>query len=149
MTQGQSVRCSDSVKPVGALHNLQGKALGRFGEKLAQQFIVDKGWNIFDTNWSCSFGEIDIVAQNNYHELVFLEVKTGSTSGLRFPEESVHLHKQQRYAGLAQRYLQQYSADLSGLTVRFDVIAISIDMQDNVYLHHIPYAFCVDRDVVC
>ena len=36
--------------------------LGRYGERIAAQLLLDSGLRILDTNWRCPRGEIDIVA---------------------------------------------------------------------------------------
>ena len=36
--------------------------LGRYGERIAAQLLLDTGLHILDRNWRCPRGEIDIVA---------------------------------------------------------------------------------------
>ena len=49
--------------------------LGKLGEELAVQFLVDKGYEILEKNWRNKHKEIDIVAKDG-SELVIVEVKT-------------------------------------------------------------------------
>ena len=52
------------------------KAVGDFGEKVAEDYIVNHGYRIVYKNWRCSYGEIDLVAYDSKNCLVFIEVKT-------------------------------------------------------------------------
>lgn len=143
------VTSQKEMLPYVGIAELTGKQLGNFGERIAQKFLQDKAWHICDTNWSCSLGEIDIVAQNDLGELVFIEVKTTSRYAYSFPEEAVTFKKQQRYAALAQCYLQAYPYKFQDRLIRFDVVGVCIDNQDQVQLHHIPYAFSCDGESTC
>ena len=49
--------------------------LGRLGEQLAHDFLIAKGYQILEQNWSCGHKEIDIIAMDG-KELVIVEVKT-------------------------------------------------------------------------
>ncbi|MSQ31896.1 MAG: YraN family protein [Dehalococcoidia bacterium] len=55
------------------------KKLGDFGESTAVKFLKDKGCEIVSTNYRCRYGEIDIVAKDDY-QLVFVEVRTKKAS---------------------------------------------------------------------
>ena len=51
------------------------KATGRWGEEQAARYLKRKGYRVLCRNYTCRFGEIDIIASyRNY--LVFVEVKT-------------------------------------------------------------------------
>ena len=47
---------------------------GKFGEDKAAEYLRKKGYGIIRRNFSCRFGEIDIIAENAGF-LVFAEVK--------------------------------------------------------------------------
>ena len=51
------------------------KRTGAAGEDIARKHLREKGYAILDSNWSTTFGELDIIAQRG-DELVFVEVKT-------------------------------------------------------------------------
>jgi len=38
-------------------------AVGRYGERVAERFLVEAGLVVLDRNWRCPLGEIDIVAR--------------------------------------------------------------------------------------
>jgi len=48
---------------------------GELGERIAQQFLLDKGFSIIECNYTKKFGEIDIVALKG-NIIHFIEVKT-------------------------------------------------------------------------
>jgi len=63
--------------------------LGILGEKLAQEFLVKKGYEILETNWTYLKAEIDIIARIQPGILVIAEVKTRTNTFIGKPEEFV------------------------------------------------------------
>ncbi len=105
------------------------KSLGAFGESAAVKFLKDKGCEIVATNYRCRYGEIDIVAKDDY-QLVFVEVRTKKGHSFGTPEESVATKKQSRMVSAAQTYLQEKGLESSDW--RIDVIAIEVDSKYKV-----------------
>lgn len=95
--------------------------LGRWGEAQAAEYLVEKGYEILSQNFRTRYGEIDIVARIE-NQLVFVEVKTRSSTSLGAPEISVTVQKQQHLIASAQAYLQA-KPDCQD-DWRIDVIAI-------------------------
>ena len=62
--------------------------LGKQGEALAVQWLVEKGYTILHQNWRYSYYEIDIIAKKE-NVLHFIEVKTRRSKKFGHPEESV------------------------------------------------------------
>ena len=54
----------------------QKSELGAWGEKLACEYLVEKGYRVLEINAKEKWGELDIVAQARDKPLVFVEVKT-------------------------------------------------------------------------
>ena len=94
---------------------------GRLGEKIAERYLEEQGYQVLDRNVRSPFGEIDLVA-NDRGTLVFIEVKTRRDSNFGFPEEAVGARKKDRMIRLASWYLAKYPK--SRPSVRFDVLAI-------------------------
>lgn len=67
-------------------------ALGKWGEALAADYLVDKGYTLLTTNFRTPDGEIDLVVQKDT-ELVFVEVKTRRNLKYGNPEEAVNDEK--------------------------------------------------------
>lgn len=112
------------------------QALGRWGEDRAAEYLIDKGYEIIERNIRTEYGEIDILArldlsktENGLQEgavpgsiLVFVEVKTRSSSTFGYPEQAVNSRKMEHMLDSAQSYLQ-LNPEL-GPDWRIDVIAI-------------------------
>lgn len=105
------------------------KSLGNFGESAAIKFLKDKGCEIIARNYRCRYGEIDIVAKDDY-QLVFVEVRTKKGRAFGIPEESIALRKQSKMVSAAQTYIQEKGLEASDW--RIDVIAIEVDSKDKV-----------------
>jgi len=111
----------------------QKSQLGQFGEDLACEYLVKKGYKIIDRNVWQKWGELDIVAKSADKTLVFVEVKTLRQSSGQAPEESLQpedqltkakLKKLQRTASLYAGHYQEKIKDSRGW--RIDLVAISI-----------------------
>lgn len=97
------------------------QTLGGRGERLALQFLRRRGYKIITRNFSCRFGEIDIVARQG-KATVFVEVKTRSSCEFGLPEESVRREKIKHLLRCAQFYIKNY-AEPEG-NFRFDIVSI-------------------------
>jgi len=108
------------------------QSLGRWGETLAADYLLQHGYSIIDRNARTPYGEIDLVARQREGGVVditgekwvtvFVEVKTRASRAFGLPEESVNARKQAHLLAAAQAYLQQHP-ELEG-DWRIDVIAI-------------------------
>lgn len=105
--------------------------LGKWGEKLAGDYLQRQGYAILATNVRTPYGEIDLIVQQPamgtagpecQDVIVFVEVKTRSSQAFGYPEESVTARKQAHLLGAAQHYLQEHP-EMRGAW-RIDVIAI-------------------------
>jgi putative endonuclease len=97
------------------------RELGLWGENLAADYLSQLGYYIIDRNVYTQYGEIDLVVQHG-DCIVFVEVKTRSSTAFGLPEEAVTVQKQIHLIDSAQAYLQLHP-ELSG-DWRIDVIAI-------------------------
>ncbi len=79
-------------------------AVGRYGERVAERFLVDSGLVILERNWRCSLGEIDIVARDG-DCLVVCEVKTRSSTAYGHSLEAVSWRKAARLRRLAMAWV--------------------------------------------
>jgi len=109
---------------------------GSKGEEMAAQFLEQKGYRILERNWVYQHLEIDIIAYTG-QTLVFIEVKTRSSSDFGMPEDFVLRLKQQRIARAAEFYRQQIDHQEE---VRFDIIAILFSGNAS-QINHIEDAF--------
>ena len=96
------------------------KATGKWGEDQAARFLRRAGYRVLERNYSCRFGEIDlIVADREY--LVFVEVKTRRSDEFAEAREFVGAAKQRRIRSAASLWLSEHETELQP---RFDVIEI-------------------------
>lgn len=101
----------------------QAHELGRSGEELACHELRRRGYEILARGYRTRYGEIDIVAEHR-KVLVFVEVKTRSTTDFGSPLEAVTPFKRQRVIRMALDYLARRR--LSGVPCRFDVVGILV-----------------------
>ena len=100
---------------------------GILGEKLAADFLRERGYTVVETNYRCAEGEVDIVACHG-DVLVFVEVRTRRSRRFGSPEESVTATKQERLRAVAARYRETHE-DLPE-SWRIDVVAIDLNRGD-------------------
>ena len=96
------------------------KLLGAFGEDAACAHLVKKHYKIVGRNFTCRFGEIDIIAQNRRY-VVFAEVKLRKDASHGAAMEFVTPAKQRRVITAAEFWLMQHRTTLQP---RFDVIEV-------------------------
>ena len=114
--------------------------LGRRGEKLATEYLQDRGLKILARNWRCPEGELDIVATDGDSTVIFCEVKTRSGTGFGTPVEAVTRGKRRRIRRLS--YIWITSQPLNYWKTRqFDVIGVLIRPGAAPELRHIRSAF--------
>lgn len=105
---------------------------GPKGEQLAEKFLKQKGYSIRVRGFRALGGEIDIIAVKN-NILIFVEVKTATTSHFGQPEVWVTPAKQAQIIKVAQAYLYQHPDHAAP---RFDVIAIDLTQSRPVIRHY-------------
>lgn len=110
--------------------------LGKSGEELAQAYLRNLGYKIFEVNWTFGKNEIDIIAGKD-DELVIVEVKTRRSNHLCEPEASVTKIKQKAIIRAASAYIKFHNIEYE---TRFDVIAIVLT-HINYQIKHIERAF--------
>lgn len=80
------------------------KKLGALGEEIAAEVLKNKGYYLIARNYTCPYGEVDIVAANN-QTLAFVEVKTRTSQAYGSPAEAVDCKKQKRIKNAARYFL--------------------------------------------
>jgi putative endonuclease len=115
--------------------------LGIEGERIAAEYLRQKGFKILETNWRFEKKEIDIIAKKDGY-IVVVEVKSRSTDFFGQPEEFVTPAKQQHLIEAADVYMQQLNFEAE---VRFDIISIVLN-DKRAELRHIEEAFIPELD---
>ncbi len=106
-----------------------------WGESQAVQYLQGKGYEILERNWRSGRFEVDIIATHK-NLLVFVEVKTRTSSKYGFPEEAVLDKKSEHLLQAAWQYIEntQYQGEH-----RIDIISI-IKEKNKINLKHIEDA---------
>ena len=98
----------------------ESRQLGRWGEDRAADYLRQKGFRLTAANWSCRFGELDLVAEDGVY-LCFVEVKLRKSAAYGTAGAFVDRRKQHKLRAAAELYLMQHP---TGLQPRFDVIEV-------------------------
>jgi len=104
-------------------------------EQLAAQFLQRHGLKLLQKNYSCRYGEIDLILQDG-DMLVFAEVRLRSRVDFGGAAASINASKQARLIRTAQHYLATLSRTPP---CRFD--ALLLDTLDSTRLEWIKHAF--------
>ena len=80
--------------------------IGHWGEQVAAEYLQKRGYELVDRNVRTPYGEIDLILLFN-GILVFVEVKTRTSSRYGYPEESITPRKQQHMLDSAEHYAQE------------------------------------------
>ncbi len=98
------------------------RLFGSRSENAASRYLRRQGYRILTRNYTCSLGELDLVALDGSC-IVFVEVRSTSGANLEQTALSVDEAKQKRLTRLALHYLSRYR--LLNQPARFDVLVIS------------------------
>jgi len=99
---------------------------GKFGEDLAKDYLLKKGYGVIGENIKVSFQEIDIIARQG-GITVFVEVKTRLSSVFGSAEDAFDLKKFNNLKKALEFYI--YKNNLDENLVRLDFISVDISRQ--------------------
>lgn len=105
------------------------KKIGCIGEKIAADYLEQKGYQVLDRNFTTRYGELDLVALE-LDSIIFVEVKTRTSAAFGAPEDSVTPEKLERIFNAGLLWLQAHPDAPDDW--RIDVIAILIDDKENI-----------------
>lgn len=115
-------------------HNIK---LGKLGEDLATDYLISKGYTIFERNWRNHHKEIDIIAFDG-KMLVIVEVKTRQTDDFGTPDLAVDRRKQRLLIAAANAYIFRHNIDYE---TRFDIITVVVKEGQEPNIEHLEDAF--------
>jgi putative endonuclease len=95
---------------------------GLLGEKMAVEYLLEKGFSILHQNWRHSHWEVDIIASLR-ETLHFIEIKTRRTQKFGYPEEDVTKKKMTNLINASEEYLHQHP---NWKQIQFDILSITI-----------------------
>jgi len=117
--------------------------LGLRGERIAEEWLVRRGWRVVERRFRSGHRDIDLVVERVGAEgrlIAFVEVKTRVSSGYGGPLGAVHWRKQREMARAARDWMSQSAGPAA--TFRFDVVGV-IYGQGPTEVIHIENAFQV------
>jgi putative endonuclease len=113
-------------------------SLGRLGERLAAEHLERLGYIVLARNYRTRFGELDLVATDDY-VLVFCEVKTRRSGS---PWDSLGEEKRRQVRSMGRAWLSEVTDRPRSSELRFDAIGVVIDGNGALArLEHIEGAF--------
>ena len=86
---------------------MEKRKIGDLGENIAADYLRARGYRILERNFSCRFGEADIIAADSGY-LVFAEVKLRKDSRFAEAREYVDRKKQEKIILTAKYYLMKH-----------------------------------------
>lgn len=111
---------------------------GAWAERLAANYLEDRGMETLVRNYRCRFGEIDLILRED-RTIVFVEVRFRRDTRFGSGAESVDRDKKRRIAQSAQDYLRR-NPQLRDRPCRFDIVSVSPSGQGTA-IRWIPAAF--------
>ena len=114
------------------------KSLGKFGEDLVRKHLKKSGCRILEQNYQIKMGEIDLIVEDA-RTVVFVEVKTRTSSAYGSPFDAVTPLKQRQMSKVALEYLGRNH--LHDRPARFDVASVQVEDGSPPKLEIIQNAF--------
>ena len=99
---------------------------GALAEETAAEFLKARGLRLLERNYSCRFGEIDLIMRDG-RTLVFVEVRYRRNKSFGGAIESITAAKREKLLRAARHYMaatQEFPA------CRFDAVLLSGDTQE-------------------
>lgn len=121
----------------------QDKEIWKLAEDASCNYLQNKGYVITARNYSCSFGEIDLVALKE-QEIIFIEVKS-RRNNMQSTFSSVSVRKRLKIIRTALHYIQE-NPQFENLCMRFDVVGLIYHQVSELFeIEHLPDAYRVDE----
>ena len=110
--------------------------LGKRGEAAAANFLASQGYTVLGENLRTPYGEIDLLAEDA-GMLVFVEVKTRTSTTFGAPEEAVTPAKLTHMHEAALHLIDTQPETYGDRPFRFDVIAVFAPPGGKPQIRHI------------
>ena len=114
----------------------QHNELGKKGEQLAVDFLIDRNYTVVERNYRFDKAEVDIIAQKD-GILAIVEVKARSSTEFGNPQDFVKPKQIKNLVKAVNEYITENNLNLE---VRFDIIAI-IKKDSKFEIDHLKDAF--------
>jgi putative endonuclease len=114
----------------------QHNELGKKGEQLAVDFLIENNYDIVERNYRFDKAEVDIIAKKD-DILAIVEVKTRSSLDFGNPQDFVKPKQIKNLVKAVDEYVTGNNLDAE---VRFDIIAI-VKQKNDYEIEHLENAF--------
>ena len=114
----------------------QHNELGKKGEQLAVDFLINDGYTVMERNYRFDKAEVDIIALKA-DVLAIIEVKTRSNKDFGNPQDFVKPKQIKNLVKAVDEYVVENDLDIE---VRFDIIAI-VKGKQGFEIEHLENAF--------
>lgn len=114
----------------------QHNELGKKGEQLAVDFLIENNYDIVERNYRFDKAEVDIIAKKD-DILAIVEVKTRSSLDFGNPQDFVKPKQIKNLVKAVDEYVTENNLDVE---VRFDIIAI-LKQKNDYEIEHLENAF--------
>lgn len=114
--------------------------LGKLAEREATRYLESQGLRMFVSNFSCKFGEIDLIMTANAQTLVFVEVRSRCEQVYGSALDTVTAGKQAKLKRTAELFLLARPR-YQHFNCRFDVVGIQTNSKHPERITWIRNAF--------
>lgn len=114
----------------------QHNELGKKGEQMAVNFLINNGYDIIERNYRFDKAEVDIIAKQQ-DVLAIVEVKARSSVDFGDPQDFVKPKQIKNLVKTVDEYVTENDLDVE---VRFDIVAI-VKEGKNYTIEHLKDAF--------
>ena|SRR5664279_6445543 len=117
------------------------QALGQRAEKLAADYLEQRGYTVLARNWRRPEGELDLVVGSE-GLCIFVEVRSRTGTDRGHPLETVDARKRAQVVRAAKAYLNEGQS--TAPVFRFDVVSVTFALDDSApEIVHVEDAFQV------
>jgi putative endonuclease len=113
--------------------------LGEEGERIAEAWLVQRGWRILDRRFRSGHRDLDLVAERS-GVVAFVEVKARRGKSFGHPVEAVNWRKQRELTRSATVWMARFGGTIQ--LFRFDVVGVLMD-ESGTRIRHVENAFSV------
>ena len=120
-----------------AFMTVASQQLGEEGERIAEAWLVQRGWRILDRRFRSGHRDLDLVAERE-GVVAFVEVKARRGRSFGHPVEAVNWRKQRELTRSAGVWIARHGDAKQAF--RFDVVGVLMD-GSGTRIRHVENAF--------
>lgn len=113
------------------------QAFGELGERIAERWLVGRGWRVVDRRFRSGHRDIDLIVERG-GTIAFVEVKARRGDRCGDPVGAVNWRKQRELGRSARVWVARHGR--AGAAYRFDVMGILVAGR-RVRVRHVAHAF--------